>query len=170
MTRVMVIGNTGGGKSTLSMHVCAAHDLPYTSLDDILWQPGWVRTPEAEFQAQHDAVISGDRWLVDGYGPFEAVEARLEACDTVILVDHPLHIHLWWAAKRQVTSLFFGRRDGPQNSPMWPVTFRLFSMMWWLHREMRPKLIEAVYRRAGEVRIVHLRSPAELNAFRRNPV
>ncbi|MEO1160684.1 MAG: flagellar protein FlaR, partial [Pseudomonadota bacterium] len=91
-------------------------------------------------------------------------------CDTVIFVDHPIHIHFWWATKRQVKSLFFGRPDGPDGCPMWPVTVRLYKMMWRLHKEMRPKLIEAIYKRADDIRIIHIKSPDQLNAFTKNPV
>lgn len=150
--------------------VCAAHGLPCFAIDKIQWQPSWVRTPEVEFRKRHDAILAGDRWLLDGYGSMSSIEARLDACDTVIFVDHPIHIHFWWATKRQAKSLFFGRPDGPEGCPMWPVTVRLFRMMWRLHTEMRPKLIEAIYRRANTTRIIHIRSPAELNAFKNNPV
>ena len=170
MTRVMVIGNAGGGKSTLCGAVCDRHGLPYFAIDKIQWKPNWVPTPEEEYRGKHRALVGGSRWLIDGYGPFDSVVERLEACDTVIFVDHPIHIHFWWATKRQVKSLFFGRPDGPEGCPMWPITFRLFKMMWWLHRDMRPRLVEEIYRRSDRIRIVHLKSPSDLNAFATAPV
>ena len=170
MTKVMVIGNAGGGKSTLCRAVCAVHNLPCFSIDRFQWQPGWVPTPPAEFERRHEEILACERWLLDGYGPWSSVERRLEACDTVILVDHAIGVHFWWAARRQVKSLFVAHPDGPDGCPMWPVTVRLFRMMWWLHREMRPRLIEAIYKRANRIRIIHIKSPAELNAFTNNPV
>ncbi len=166
----MVIGNAGGGKSRLCRAVCAAHELPYFAIDQIQWQPNWVPTPEAVYRARHNALLSGERWLLDGYGAMWSVEDRLKACDTVIFVDHPIHIHFWWATKRQVKSLFIGRPDGPPGCRMWPVTARLYKMMWWLHREMRPTLIEAIHAHAGTIRIIHITSPAELRDFAKNPV
>jgi hypothetical protein len=53
---------------------------------------------------------------------------------------------------------------------MFPVTIRLFKMMWWLHREKRPKLIAAIEARRGKARIIHIRSPKQLAAFAANPV
>lgn len=170
MTRVMVIGNAGGGKSTLCRAVCGVHGLPYFAIDTIQWRPNWVRTPEPEFRAAHDRLITQERWLIDGYGPWHSVEARLDACDTVIFVDHPFRTHLWWATKRQVKSLFVGRPDGPEGCPMWPVTLRLFRMMWWLHKEMRPKLVAAIDRRRERLRVIHIDSPSALNVFVQHPV
>lgn len=108
MTRVMVIGNAGGGKSTLCRAICAAHSLPYFAIDKIQWRPNWVRTPEDVFRQIHDDILAKDLWVIDGYGPMNSVEQRLSSCDTVIFVDHPFRIHLWWATKRQFRSLFFG--------------------------------------------------------------
>lgn len=150
--------------------VCDAHDLPYFAIDKIQWKPNWVPTPEAEFREKHEVILSGSRWLLDGYGSMSSVKRRLDACDTVILVDHPIHIHFWWATKRQIKSLFVGRPDGPDGCPMWPVTLRLYKMMWWLHKEMRPQLIDEIYKRAGDIRIIHIKSPADLRAFAADPI
>ena len=166
----MVIGNAGGGKSTMCSAICAAHDLPYYAIDKIQWKPNWVRTPETEFQEQHNALLSNERWLIDGYGSMSSVEDRLNACDTVIFVDHPIYIHFWWATKRQFKSLFFGRPDGPEGCPMWRVTIPLYKMIWWLHRKVRPQLLEAIYSRSDRIRIIHIESPAELSTFTANPV
>lgn len=65
MTRVMVIGNAGGGKSTMRSAICVSHDLPYYTIDKIQWKPNWVRTPETEFQKQHDEFLANGRWLID---------------------------------------------------------------------------------------------------------
>lgn len=170
MTRVMVIGNAGGGKSTMCKALSRSHSLPYYAIDNIMWRPNWVRVPDEEIRRNHDALISQDRWLLDGYGPWFAVLDRLDACDAILFVDHPFWVHLWWATKRQVKSVLFGRPDGPPGCPMAPVTFRLFKMMWWLHREMRPQLVEAIYERADRVRIIHIKSPKDLTAFSANPV
>lgn len=45
MRRVEIIGNGGGGKSTLAIRLSRDFDLPYHSVDPIQWQPGWVRAP-----------------------------------------------------------------------------------------------------------------------------
>jgi hypothetical protein len=52
---------------------------------------------------------------------------------------------------------------------MLPITFRLYKMMWSLHHEMRPRLIEAIYAKSDRLRIVHIKSPKELAAFAANP-
>ena len=165
MTRVAVIGNAGGGKSTLCRALSVALGLPYHPIDKLQWQPGWVLTPEPEFNARHDVLLGTESWIIDGFGPWEAVERRFDAADTIIFVDHPLWIHYWWATKRQLKSIFRRRPDGPDGCPMLPVTFRLYRMMWLLHRDTRPKLLSALEARRKNKTVIHIRSPRQLAAF-----
>ncbi|AVX02795.1 hypothetical protein MXMO3_00247 [Maritalea myrionectae] len=165
-----MIGNAGGGKSRLSAAICAKHDLPNISIDHLQWQPGWVPTPSDQFAAAHHAALAQSRWLIDGYGPWASVVERLNASDTIIFVDFPLWRHYWWATKRQIKSVFVGRPDGPEGCPMLPITFKLYKMMWHVHQKSRPRLLNELQKHAQTSRIIHIRSPKELNAFKRNPV
>ncbi|MEX2296987.1 MAG: hypothetical protein WD715_06210, partial [Dongiaceae bacterium] len=130
-TRVAIIGNAGGGKSTLARKLGAARGLPCHAVDQLQWLPGWRPAPQQEFDARHDAILAGERWIVDGVGGLDAIARRIARADTVLLVDLPLRTHLWWATKRQIRSIFLGRPDGPEGCPMWHVTWRLYRMIWW---------------------------------------
>lgn len=170
MTRMMVIGNAGGGKSTLCRAISVRHGMASLSIDDIQWRPGWVPVSHEDYTRQHDAWLDGQRWLIDGYGDWPSVQKRMQQADTIIMVDLPFRVHLWWAAKRQVKSMFIGCADGPKGCPMLPVTFRLFRMMWTLHHCARPKLLSLMAQQADHARIIHIRSVPQLNAFAKNPV
>lgn len=169
MTRVMVIGNAGGGKSTLCGKLCSAHDLPYHAIDKIQWKPNWKQTPKDEYDREHDSIISRDCWLVDGYGSWDSVLRRMDAADTIIFIDHSLWVHYWWATKRQIKSLFLDQIGTPTGCPMWPVTLRLYKMMWQLHKIERPKLLVEAKSRSHDKQLIHLKSPAELKRFAINP-
>lgn len=148
----------------------SVHALPCYAVDKIQWKPNWVRTPEPDYTNAHEALLSQERWLIDGYGSWASVMRRIDAADTIIFVDHPIQVHFWWATKRQIKSIFVGRQDGPEGCRMFRVTIRLFRMMWRLHREMRPKLIAAIEARRGSARIIHIRSPKQLAEFAAHPV
>lgn len=170
MKRDVIIGNAGGGKSRLARITAAAHDLPLVELDKMLWLPGWVARAPGEFNAEHQAILARPRWLIDGFGPWSSVQARLTAADTVIFVDLPLWRHFWWASKRQIKSLVIPRPDGPEGCPMLPVTLRLYRMMWQLHRETRPQLLHALKTRRPSQRLIHIRSPRDWADFAQDPV
>lgn len=168
MTRVAVIGNAGGGKSTMARRLGAARGLPYHALDLIQWNPGWRPVAQDEYDRRHDAIVAGERWIVDGFGDMASIDRRIEAADTIVFVDHPLPVHLWWATKRQVRSLIAGRPDGPPGCTMWRKTVPLYRMIWSIHRTLRPQLL-ARFEAASRVgkTIHHLRSPRDLAAFER---
>ncbi len=166
MTRVAVIGNAGGGKSTLCHALSRARHLPLHPIDKIQWRPGWRLVPAEEFAANHDRLLTREAWIIEGFGPWDSVEKRFDAADTIIFIDHPLWLHYWWATKRQVVSIFRIPPGDPEGCPRLPVTLRLYRMMWRLHRDLRPKLIAAIEARRLQKRIFHIKSPKELAAFR----
>lgn len=165
MTRVAVIGNAGAGKSTLARKLGQLLGLPVVHLDLILWKPGWGRASRQEFEARHAEAVARDAWIIDGWGSWETIEARLERADTVIFPDYPLPVLLWWATRRQVTSLFRPRPDFPEDCPQWPKTLELYGLIRALHRDARPRLLARLAELGPETHVVRLASPKEMRRF-----
>lgn len=167
MRRIAVIGNAGGGKSTLCARLGRELELPVYALDHMLWKPGWVKESPDIFAQKHKALLAQDSWIIDGWGPWETIEGRFQAADTIIFVDLPLHIHYWWACKRQFMCLFHPRPDGPDGCPMLPMTGRLLRMIWDVHTQARPQLIKLLDTFRATRQIIDIRSPRELHNFSR---
>ena len=89
MERVMIIGCGGAGKSTLARALGEKTGLPVVHLDQIWWEPGyWQHLDREEFDERLAAELRKPRWILDGNFN-RTIEARLEACDTVIYLDLP---------------------------------------------------------------------------------
>jgi adenylate kinase family enzyme len=43
--RAVIIGNSGGGKSTLARRLGASGTCPHVEIDALLWRDGWELTP-----------------------------------------------------------------------------------------------------------------------------
>lgn len=168
MTRVAVIGNAGGGKSTMCRALSTALGLPHHAVDLIQWRPGWNPVPPDEFNRKHDDPMRQPKWIIDGFGTWESIERRFGAADTIIFVDLSQWLHYWWATKRQFIALVCGRSDGPEGCPMLPVTLRLYRMMWSVHREIRPRVLALLDRYRPSAQVIHIRSKKELSAFIHN--
>ena len=59
--RVAIIGNAGGGKSTLARRIGAALGAPVWSVDDVQWRAGWTPAPPAAVATAHTRWLAGDR-------------------------------------------------------------------------------------------------------------
>jgi adenylate kinase family enzyme len=67
--RVVVIGTSGAGKTTISEQIADRFGIPLVELDALNWRPGWEalsQTDPARFLADVEAATSGPGWVVAG--------------------------------------------------------------------------------------------------------
>ncbi|WP_164689382.1 AAA family ATPase [Herpetosiphon llansteffanensis] len=163
MQKVMLIGNGGGGKTTLAYQLAARYDLPLHEIDALQFQPGWVATPATELRQTLEHIHQTERWLIDGFGPWDQIEARAQLADTIIFVDHPIWVHFWWACERQIAAAQGNPRlGGPPDCDLRDVTKRMFETIWWVHENLRPKLASLVEHYQTSKSVVWIRSPEAL--------
>ncbi len=166
MCKATIIGNAAGGKSTISKAIVESHELPLHTVDKLQWKPGWSPVPEEDVAKEIRCIMMNNRWLIDGWGPWETIEERFEKSDTIIFVDHNLWIHLWWAAKRQIKALVAPKFvEKPEGCDLAPMTWKMFKMIWMINRDLRPKLLNLVESYKGKKDVFHIRSPKELRRF-----
>lgn len=65
-SRILIVGPTGTGKSTLGKLLGERLGIAHQSLDELHFNPGWQPKPEEEFFANIDRVVAEDRWILDG--------------------------------------------------------------------------------------------------------
>src|SRR5258708_19452689 len=91
MKRVVILGRGASGKSTLARRLGDITGLPVIEVDKIFWQPGLIATPRDEWVVVQEKLVAGDQWIMDGdLGPYDAVEVRLRAADTILFLDFSL--------------------------------------------------------------------------------
>jgi adenylate kinase family enzyme len=159
MRRIAVIGNGGGGKSTLARALSRHLGIPLHEVDEVQWLAGWRRAPLDEVAHTLDGWAAEDSWIIDGFGPWPVIDRRMGRADTILYIDLPFRIHLWWAAKRQVVSIVRRRAWAGQSAP--PPSLLLFHTLRRVHA-MRSDLLELVTKSGRSPKLVHLRSPGEM--------
>ena len=91
--RIMVLGLTNSGKSTLAVALSDRLGVPPIHLDQLQHRPNtnWEQRPEAEFAALHDAAILAPEWIVDG-SYSRVMPQRLARATGIIVVTDSLVI------------------------------------------------------------------------------
>jgi adenylate kinase family enzyme len=166
-TRIAIIGNAGGGKTTLARIIGETLDIPITHVDSIQYQSGWLRTPTNECDQALIDVANGDRWIIDGFGSDALIQRRIQIADTVLFVDFPVWKHYWWAIKRQFAARKGQRRELPDNCPEFnfSYTWKLMRVMWLVHRQYTPWFRELVRSNQQSGNVIVLRQRAEIQAL-----
>ena len=71
--RIVVVGTSGAGKTTLARRIAVQLQLPHIELDAINWQSEWhdlTRHDPEEFVRRVIEAIQAEAWVVDcNYGP-----------------------------------------------------------------------------------------------------
>jgi hypothetical protein len=148
MKRVVIIGRGASGKSTLAMRLGEITGLPVIELDKIFWRPGLVATPRDKWVVVQERLVAGYGWIIDGdLGPYDAVEVRLRAADTIIFLDFSLLRCAWRAIRRS-----------PERADFWCwlLTYRYQS---------RPILEDAFAKHATNADVQVFRGPQALGRF-----
>lgn len=89
MNRIVVIGVTGSGKSTLGRRLSDKFGYPLIELDDIHWNPGWAATEDGKLRAAVAKAASGERWIAVG-NYSRIVDILWPRADTLIWMDFGL--------------------------------------------------------------------------------
>ncbi|XVU23766.1 adenylate kinase [Actinoplanes sp. CA-054009] len=104
MKRILVYGVTGAGKSTLAARVGERLGLPYHSIDDLMWEPGWVEVPDEIQRDRIRAVCAADTWVIDA-AYMKWAEIALQRTDLIVGLDMPRHVSLGRLLRRSLTRM-----------------------------------------------------------------
>jgi predicted kinase len=100
--RIVILGRTGSGKTTLAREIAAALGVQHVELDSLYFGPNFSRAPLSLLRERTSAALAGDRWVTDGNK--RAVRDLIwPRADTIIWLDYPFYVSLWRLAKRART-------------------------------------------------------------------
>jgi hypothetical protein len=97
--RILILGRTGSGKTTLGRELAAVVGVPHVELDALYFRPDLSTVSMSELRERTSAAIAGDRWVTDG-NKSAVRDLVWPRADTVIWLDYSLMVSLWRLGKR----------------------------------------------------------------------
>ena len=146
---MVILGRGGAGKSALSRLLSDVTGIPAVELDALFWQPGPTPMDPSRWAACQQELVQRDRWILDGdLGPYDtALEVRLRAADTIIVLDFPFLRCAWRTLRR-----------GREQAEYW-------RWVWAYRRRSLPDVMRAISSEAPRAKLYVLRNPAMVQRF-----
>ncbi|KIP99331.1 ATPase AAA [Agrobacterium tumefaciens] len=160
-SRVMVLGNSGAGKTTLSKTLSARLNCEYVSIDrDVRWQNNWTQRDSAEQRRILEEIVRHERWVLDGGNP-STLDIRLPRTDVVIWMRLPRMTCLMGVVRRVVKYYGTVRPDMAEGCPE-PLPNREFlTYIWNFEKHHAPKFIRNFELYGPETPIFQVKSRAQ---------
>jgi len=134
----MVYGVTGSGKTTATTRISAATGIPWTSVDDLTWEPGWVAVPEEEQRRKISEVCARDEWLLDtAYAQW--LDVPLARVELIVALDYPRWVSLQRLLRRTLARAIDKRPICNGNTETWREMFSRDSIIAWHFRSFTRK-------------------------------
>jgi len=103
--RIVVVGTTGSGKTTLAGELARRLEVSHVELDALHWEPNWVEAPIGIFRERVIRAVSGGAWVADGN--YSAVRDIVwSRADTIVWLDYSLPAILCRLTRRTFRRIF----------------------------------------------------------------
>ena len=167
--RIVVVGTTGSGKTTLAGELAQRLEVPHVELDALHWEPNWVEAPIEIFRERVVHAVSGEAWVIDGN--YSAVRDIVwSRADTIVWLDYSLPIILCRLTRRTFRRIFTREELWKGNKErMWVQFLSRDSIFLWALKTYRrrrreyPKLLSSP--EYTHLHLVHLHSPRQARRF-----
>lgn len=169
--RIVVVGTTSSGKSTLAKQIADILNLDFIELDALHWEPNWQEADPIDFYIRVENAIKSGAWAVAGN--YSVVRDLIwERAESVVWLDYPFHIVFWRLFTRTIRrgwtqeELWNGNRE-----KFWPhlkiwsqesLFHWLFKTYWRRKRETPALLSRPEYE---HLKLIHFQHPREAEAW-----
>lgn len=167
--RIIIIGNSCAGKSTLARQISTVLGVEHVELDALYWEPNWKESENEVFRARVAAALNAKSWVVDGNYTSKIKDVAWPLADTLVWLDPPLAkilLRLFIRSFRRSIKgeLLWGRcRETLRNS-----IFSRNSLLMWVLSTYRRKAEEfkaLVDRPPKGVTVLRLRTDNQIRGF-----
>lgn len=166
MKKIVVLGSGGAGKSTFARKLEKILDIKAYHLDTFHWKPGWVATPNEEWEKIVRELVSNDEWIIDGnYG--RTINMRINLADTIFFLDMPIILCLYRVIKRRIIYHKKSRPDmnsGCEEKLDWEFINWIINFK----KNKKPEIVEKLNKYKDSKEIIIFNNSRQLNKYLNN--
>jgi adenylate kinase family enzyme len=173
MRRIVVVGTTGSGKTTLARTLGHALGLPHIELDSLHWEPGWREAETDVFRERVDGTLSGECWVVDGNYSVSR-DLVWPRADTIVWLDYRLR-RVYWRLLKRTLRRAASREDlwhTGNRENLWKHFFTRDSLFVWAYTSSRRRhrAYPALFMQPdyAHLNVLHFKTPRQTEAWLRN--
>lgn len=163
--RIVILGNAGSGKSTLSQMVGEKLDCYVTHLDKLFWSPGWIKPDPEEFRLKVTEATNAPIWISEGNYACRTFDIRLPKADLVIWLNTPRIICM---IRVLIRSLRNEKRPDLPDGCTEKINYEFFEFLryvWDFDEKYRPKIEKLRIECGGNVRVIYLSNKKQIQHF-----
>jgi len=165
MKKIFVFGKPGSGKSTLSKNLASATGIKLHALDSIVYKKNGDLVNRETFDEVHKNILSSDSWIIDGFGPIESFNKRLDVADTLIYIDLPYVISYWLVTKRLLKGMIIKPEGWPDGSSIIKGTLASYKVLKLCPKFWNDGFMKKLEKISANKSLYVIRSISELNSF-----
>jgi len=165
MKKIAVFGKPGSGKSTLSKNLASATGIQLHPLDSIVYKKNGELAERETYDREHGNILSSDSWIIDGFGPIESFNKRLDVADTLIYIDLPYIDSYWLVTKRLLKGLVVKPEGWPEGSSILKGTLASYRTLKLCPKFWNDDFMKKLEETSTNKSIYVIRSISELNGF-----
>ncbi len=157
--KILIIGNCGSGKSTLSRQISSILELPVIHLDKYYWSHDWKTTPPEEWEKIVRNLVIKEKWIIDG-NYYNTLKIRMAQAELILFLNVNPIICLFRVLKR-----IFMEKNRPDMPKGYADRFDLkfYKYILSYNRKMKPKIMQLLKQTPSKVKIVTINNPIDAN-------
>jgi adenylate kinase family enzyme len=138
LTRILIYGVTGSGKTTLAAKLSAKTGLPWHSVDDLTYEANWTPVADDEQRRRIASICEGDAWIIDtAYGKW--IDVPLARAEIIIALDYARAVSFSRLLIRTLGRLIDQRPICNENRESFRTLFSMDCILLWHFRSFERK-------------------------------
>jgi adenylate kinase family enzyme len=163
--RIVIVGVTGSGKTTLAQQLSRRLGIPHIELDAMHWQANWVMAEKEAFREQVRLRTASGAWVADG-NYSKAADILWARATTLVWLDYPWLVSFCQLTTRSLRRLLRREMLWNDNTESWRTMFlsrdSLFVWFFQSFPKLRRSIPEQLARpENAHLEVIRLRSRTE---------